>query len=102
MLRLPPRSTLTDTLFPYTTLFRAQFNTTKIGEGDVAFALGFPASPVNLGLDLAHFLVGDHKEIAAAARRIEHPDFRHAVAQVQQLAGIIVSRSEEHRLNSSH
>src|SRR3546814_20242406 len=30
----------------------AQFNTPKIGEGDVAFAPGFPPSPVNLGLDL--------------------------------------------------
>src|SRR3546814_16762845 len=25
MIRLPPRSTLTDTLFPYTTLFRSRF-----------------------------------------------------------------------------
>src|SRR3546814_17368660 len=27
MLRPPPRSTLTDTLFPYTTLFRSEFDT---------------------------------------------------------------------------
>src|SRR3546814_10315218 len=26
MIRLPPRSTLTDTLFPYTTLFRSRLN----------------------------------------------------------------------------
>src|SRR3546814_11457636 len=30
MLRLPPRSTLTDTLFPYTTLFRSLRETVQI------------------------------------------------------------------------
>src|SRR3546814_5456452 len=34
MIRLPPRSTRTDTLFPYTTLFRS------IAEGGFALALG--------------------------------------------------------------
>src|SRR3546814_9398426 len=37
MLRRPPRSTRTDTLFPYTTLFRSQHPGTGAGEG---FALG--------------------------------------------------------------
>src|SRR3546814_18559763 len=31
MIRRPPRSTRTDTLFPYTTLFRALVNWTQIG-----------------------------------------------------------------------
>src|SRR3546814_14036136 len=31
MIRRPPRSTLTDTLFPYTTLFRSQFSLILIG-----------------------------------------------------------------------
>src|SRR3546814_20404991 len=31
MIRLPPRSTLTDTLFPYTTLFRSQLFQNLIG-----------------------------------------------------------------------
>src|SRR3546814_20150375 len=33
MIRRPPRSTRTDTLFPYTTLFRSK-NTTKLGYKD--------------------------------------------------------------------
>src|SRR3546814_15587753 len=31
MIRRPPRSTRTDTLFPYTTLFRSQVSTSRIG-----------------------------------------------------------------------
>src|SRR3546814_9771014 len=31
MIRRPPRSTRTDTLFPYTTLFRSQAHTTSLG-----------------------------------------------------------------------
>src|SRR3546814_9038183 len=33
MIRRPPRSTRTDTLFPYTTLFRSQ----AVGQGNLAF-----------------------------------------------------------------
>src|SRR3546814_2425101 len=32
MIRRPPRSTLTDTLFPYTTLFRSQFGSGSGGQ----------------------------------------------------------------------
>ena len=50
---------------------------------------GFAAPPVDLGLDRPHFLVGDDKEVAGAAGRIEDPDLRHALAQVEQHAGIV-------------
>src|SRR3546814_17347896 len=33
MIRLPPRSTRTDTLFPYTTLFRSPCSAPRIGAG---------------------------------------------------------------------
>jgi hypothetical protein len=49
------------------------------------------APPVDLGLDLAHLLVGDDEEVAAAAGRVEDPDPRHALAQVQQL-DLVVAR----------
>src|SRR3546814_3469449 len=40
MLRRPPRSTRTDTLFPYTTLFRSRINLAHVGptDGRIAFA----------------------------------------------------------------
>src|SRR3546814_13068553 len=60
MLRRPPRSTRTDTLFPYTTLFRSHLHR----EMDVA-ALG-PA------IDLA--AAGEHAVVAEVERRILDDD----------------------------
>src|SRR3546814_5549417 len=51
MIRRPPRSTRTDTLFPYTTLFRS------LGDGDLQYAVfaaqgvAFPAYLTQLVLD---------------------------------------------------
>src|SRR3546814_17906991 len=38
MIRRPPRSTRTDTLFPYTTLFRSKTRIVKIGKGGLKAA----------------------------------------------------------------
>src|SRR3546814_16521923 len=51
MIRRPPRSTLTDSLFPYTTLFRSTFTRTQLRLVTVVMALViaaqmFPASAV--------------------------------------------------------
>src|SRR3546814_11093876 len=40
MIRRPPRSTRTDTLFPYTTLFRSDSNMTALLAGVALFAFG--------------------------------------------------------------
>src|SRR3546814_1169035 len=40
MIRLPPRSTRTDTLFPYTTLFRSKLSNASVGA--TCIALGTP------------------------------------------------------------
>src|SRR3546814_7805881 len=45
MIRLPPRSTRTDTLFPYTTLFRAIRDRTHWNIANIT-----PKDPVTLGL----------------------------------------------------
>src|SRR3546814_16097665 len=37
------------------------------------------------------FLVGDDKEIAGFAGWVEDPDLRHAVAQIEEFAGIVIS-----------
>src|SRR3546814_16573618 len=39
MIRRPPRSTRTDTLFPYTTLFRSEGDCTEGGEGEAEVGL---------------------------------------------------------------
>src|SRR3546814_2335772 len=40
MIRRPPRSTRTDTLFPYTTLFRSKAPGGKVGAADLALSCG--------------------------------------------------------------
>src|SRR3546814_1945059 len=64
MIRRPPRSTRTDTLFPYTTLFRskdavedlgAKFERTPIGTGPFMFAEYQPQQYVKLVANDAYF-----------------------------------------------
>src|SRR3546814_20542660 len=56
MIRRPPRSTRTDTLFPYTTLFRSRVDGLR-----VAAAVGapdLPATRVQIADDVAEILLG--------------------------------------------
>src|SRR3546814_12495892 len=57
MLRRPPRSTLTDTLVPYTTLFRSDFQFTRPGHR-IGAALG-PGDGLVHVLDLPDPVAGD-------------------------------------------
>src|SRR3546814_9963848 len=81
MIRRPPRSTRTDTLFPYTTLFRSDW-----GRGlpllEEAFARN-PAQPsaYRYMLFLHHYINGRYQRALAEATKIDAPD---------------VIRSEEH------
>src|SRR3546814_11094406 len=50
MIRRPPRSTRTDTLFPYTTLFRSNPRRSAQQAGDGAAAVRFAKSPFVLSL----------------------------------------------------
>src|SRR3546814_14009838 len=47
MIRRPPRSTRTDTLFPYTTLFRSEFVQNGVSYSFVGFAPAIPSSNFN-------------------------------------------------------
>src|SRR3546814_17134049 len=76
MVRRPPRSTRTDTLFPYTTLFRSNLSGSKHvfpTHGKLAdIALRDPAMPIRFELGAAGAagnLLRDHR--AAASYRVE-------------------------------
>src|SRR3546814_7889386 len=71
MIRRPPRSTLTDTLFPYTTLFRseavlvgARVNRQRVDQADVrAFRCLDGAYAAVMGrMHIAHLEAGDSEE----------------------------------------
>src|SRR3546814_8399841 len=78
MIRRPPRSTRTDTLFPYTTLFRSQVARRHIGDRNIV------AYPV-----LRHVDIGRQRRAAETAQ-IERQD------DVLGGAHEIGERSEEH------
>src|SRR3546814_11284032 len=94
MIRRPPRSTRTDTLFPYTTLFRS--------------LLELPANPLSTNLDLGSALVvemlmegGAMGNLAQAMHEGEMKDIRTLVGagMAWSLNGVAgMTRSEERRV----
>src|SRR3546814_6763588 len=69
MIRRPPRSTLTDTLFPYTTLFRS------VGEGQEAMFGVLDYAPAQLPAGKPRYLMGVGKPddlVGAVVRSEEH------------------------------
>src|SRR3546814_13997084 len=96
MLRLPPRSTRTDTLFPYTTLFRSRQAHAEpepephalhghLGEADLAHVVEVPA----VGEVVAgHVVDGPGTEEAHAvelAAALEHPRSEEHTSELQSL-----------------
>src|SRR3546814_8744299 len=68
MIRLPPRSTRTDTLFPYTTLFRS-----SPGRGTVRNMGSRPADPLVFGsIVIIHFSFQRIVNLLVMARSEEH------------------------------
>src|SRR3546814_11580614 len=84
MLRRPPRSTRTDTLFPYTTLFRS-VELVLQRRGDAHVAADQVAVPADSHADALHVAGTTHRHGPAAADAVEHVVADHAAA-----------RSEEH------
>src|SRR3546814_11523656 len=98
MIRRPPRSTRTDTLFPYTTLFRSPYFPKPLG-----LALRELEAAARLGL--AVLLALDRAAVAGKeARRLDRCAQRRLVAgqcladAVLDRAGLARKRSEERRV----
>src|SRR3546814_17418928 len=82
MIRRPPISTRTDTLFPYTTLFRsAEGRTLHLHAGDAA-ARGLPA-------DLRRRPAAG---LPAAGKRAAHPDRPHALCHLHRGDALLPER----------
>src|SRR3546814_20772986 len=89
MIRLPPRSTRTDTLLPYTTLFRSA----RSGENNSTETISarFEALDVWPNADILDAMI-EGQFAAIAAVRATLPDVSHAVDEDRKST----------RLNSSH
>src|SRR3546814_7674651 len=105
MIRRPPRSTRTDTLFPYTTLFRSN-------EGVFADGVGFGQCGIDRSRE-ARIVQLDRDVVAAFATGLlpggADVEIGGADAEVGGLLAVLVERAENRlgdrksrRLNSSH
>src|SRR3546814_1945269 len=91
MIRRPPRSTRTDTLFPYTTLFRS------VGHGDRFQGFGERADLVDLDQDrVAHAALDAFLEDARVGDEQVVADQLHLLAKARGQLRPAIPRSEEH------
>src|SRR3546814_20649507 len=72
IIRRPPRSTRTDTLFPYTTLFRSRHGAVRIGGGEVE-PVGRDVRAVEVGVDRAVLIGVETAVDMGIARRDGQP-----------------------------
>src|SRR3546814_6632359 len=90
MIRRPPRSTRTDTLFPYTTLFRSGVQIVTVVEIEAGQFRGeaLVDPEFRIGIEGEYLVPGE--------RNVQHTS-AHAVVRVRELVELrIVIRSEEH------
>src|SRR3546814_7759267 len=106
MIRRPPRSTRTDTLFPYTTLFRSPTGSKTAGghpplpEGAAALV----TKALKPGRDIARLAVG-HRHRRHSAFRHQRRRVAHEVGEERQMIGKTARDQGDRkstRLNSSH
>src|SRR3546814_11132267 len=90
MIRRPPRSTRTDTLFPYTTLFRSQVDHACFHAVGGEQLLGLPRQIISIA-------IGDDGKVGAVAVNAN-------IAEVDRraIAGGLIQDRKSTRLNSSH
>src|SRR3546814_1098738 len=103
MIRRPPRSTRTDTRFPYTTLFRSPLDEEREGRaGAGAMAVenilltrigDEPQIAESLDLGMVAQICADLQRIFA---RAAHAQFERFEAAQQHPGGVGIARSEEH------
>src|SRR3546814_13267763 len=92
MIRQPPRSTRTDTLFPYTTLFRSIFVKQPHQVADLIGG-AFPVF-AGKGVERQHLYAEVGRGLHDAAHRLHTPAMTHAARQETPLR----PRSEERRV----
>src|SRR3546814_8091829 len=91
MIRRPPRSTRTDTLFPYTTLFRSNV---EDDHSAPAALVGLLGSAERVGARTGAGVLADEVVNPSGTHRAQH----HPIPQVDNhhALGLTVLRSEEH------
>src|SRR3546814_6936385 len=95
MTRRPPRSTLTDTLFPYTTLFRSDRHRRRRRDQreDVGFIMAVIAQNLSDGVDLVIETFGEQRADRAVDQAADQRFlFRRAAFALEEAAGDAAGR----------
>src|SRR3546814_16021611 len=88
MIRRPPRSTRTDTLFPYTTLFRsAEIRRLIVVLGDLEIDESFPAAELQAWV--VHTLMAERREFALC-----HAGPAHRARPVRRIKNDLIAESQ--------
>src|SRR3546814_1453686 len=104
MIRRPPRSTRTDTLFPYTTLFRSELLldiAMLINTGRLAHPRVFIDSPLATRATEVFAKHASELEDMGSGEVFHHPSFHFVLnstesLRLNSLSGALILRSEEH------
>src|SRR3546814_14246310 len=94
MIRRPPRSTRTDTLFPYTTLFRSRFFEAGCSDATISFQKG--AILLDFDRDARTFsgaLMSAIADVRAAGAKVVHVEPDHLVSLAEIAVRAKISRA---------
>src|SRR3546814_18110599 len=95
MIRRPPRSTLTDTLFPYTTLFRSDVDTVQIAQVPADLTRAHAPSVRRHDLIIkprkTALILGNQLRVEAAMPVAGHVDLELAGVRRHRLAAVTVA-----------
>src|SRR3546814_6565377 len=95
MIRRPPRSTRTDTLFPYTTLFRSDFVPDTICDG-LRGTLGAPGFEILRAHRARVVVVDDADTIAAMRRSEEHTSELQSLMRISYAVFCLKKKTKKH------
>src|SRR3546814_3850505 len=103
MIRRPPRSTRTDTLFPYTTLFRSDHRSAGVEEAAAARAIGGIPDIIIVKLELARIAVavglgqdGDRRS-RCGKRSEEHTSELQSLMRISYAVFCLKKKKKHHR-----
>src|SRR3546814_9518777 len=99
MIRRPPRSTRTDTLFPYTTLFRSRWMSVDGFEELAGLALGIePAVLVGLGAGEGGDALHEVVDALGRTRSEEHTSELQSLMRISYAVFCLKKKKHNHRI----
>src|SRR3546814_8113283 len=96
MVRRPPRSTLTDTRFPYTTLFRSFAPITEISSGPLILVVN-PAVPAKTVPEFLAYLRAEGSRVNFASRSEEHTSELQSLMRISYAVFCLKKKKKQHQ-----